>query len=120
LLRDNAIFLVDTFTARVIETFFPQQGYAGTKVMKLHRLRDSKDDENGFKVSTFKVVAVQRNGTIQMFEPRDLNLQNEWKRTEINNTPMAHQHRENSPVQKSFQNNAAINYLYIVTVNNKN
>lgn len=118
LLRDNAIFLVNTFTSKVVDVFFPQQGYVGTKVMKLHRLRESKDDENGFKVNTFKVVAVQRNGSIQLFEPRDLNLQSEWKRTEINNTPMAQQQINNQPVQKSFQNPAAINYLYVVTVNN--
>jgi hypothetical protein len=118
LLRDNAIFLVDTFTTKVVDVFFPQQGYAGTKVMKMHRLRESRDDENGFKINTFKVVAVHRNGSIQLFEPRDLNLQREWKRIEINNTPMAQAMIHNQPVQKSFQNPAAINYLYIVTVNN--
>jgi hypothetical protein len=47
LLRDNAIFLVDTSIRngaeqcipRVTKMYFPQLGYAGTRVTKLHRLR---------------------------------------------------------------------------------
>jgi hypothetical protein len=99
--------------------YFPQLGYTGTKVMKLHRLREAKDDNNGFKVNIFKVIAVQRNGTIQVFEPQDTNLQTNWVRNEITNTPMAQQQMNNQFVQKSFQNQSAINYLYIVTVNNQ-
>jgi hypothetical protein len=99
--------------------YFPQLGYTGTKVMKLHRLREAKDDNNGFKINIFKVIAVQRNGTIQVFEPQDINLQTNWIRNEITNTPMAQQQMNNQFVQKSFQNQSAINYLYIVTVNNQ-
>ena len=90
LLRDNAIFLIDIQSKpKLIEMYFPQLGYTGTKVMKLHRLRESKEDANGIKINTFKVVAVQRNGTIQIFEPLDLNLQANWVRNEVTNTPMA-------------------------------
>lgn len=85
--------------------------------MKLHRLRESKEDANGIKINMFKVVAVQRNGTIQIFEPLDLNLQANWVRNEVTNTPMAQLQIFNQTVQKSFQNQSAINYLYIVMIN---
>jgi len=118
LVRDNAIFVVNTSSKKkTIATYFGSGGYLGSKIVSLHKLRQQTEDEDGFKITTIKVVAIHQNGTLQVFTPEDLSLMSKWARTEITNTAMS-QNRD--PVISSFQNQNASNYIYIVTVNNGN
>jgi hypothetical protein len=82
LLRDNAIILVDTFRQKVLEIFQPPLGYEGPKILKLHKLRKQEEDKLGFRSALFKVVAVHRNGTFQVFVPNETNLMSQWQRSE--------------------------------------
>ena len=116
LVRDNAIFVVDTFTKKVISTHFGQSGYLGSRIISLHKLRHQNEDEQGFKTTTIKVVAVHQNGTLQVFTPEDLNLMTRWVRNEITTTAMS---TNRDPVAFTFQNQNASNCIYIVTVNNQ-
>lgn len=82
LLRDNAIILVDSFRQKVLEIFQPPLGYEGPKILKLHKLRKQEEDKLGFRSAVFKVVAVHRNGTFQVFVPSETNLMTQWQRME--------------------------------------
>ena len=112
LLRDNVIFIIDTFTRQILARYHQKQ-----KIVSLHKLKFQTDDENGYKVTTYKIVAVHRNGTLQVFVPNDNNLMSDWVRTEINQTSML-QNKE--VVLSCFQNQAANNYLYIITATGQN
>jgi hypothetical protein len=82
LLKDNAIILVDSFRQKVLEIFQPPLGYEGPKILKLHKLRKQDEDKLGFRSAVFKVVAVHRNGTFQVFVPTETNLMSQWQRME--------------------------------------
>lgn len=105
------------FKRKIIATHFGSGGYLGSRIVSLHKLRQQTEDEDGFKVTTIKLVAIHQNGTLQVFIPEDLNLMSKWQRTEITTTAMS-QNRD--PVINTFQNQNASNYIYIVTVNNSN
>jgi hypothetical protein len=115
LVRDNAIFQVNTANRKVVTVHFSQGGYSGSRVVSLHKLRQQTEDEQGFKVTTLKVVAIHQNGMLQVFVPEDLNLMSKWFRTEITNTAMSQQ--RDQLVHHTFQNQNASNYVYIVTAN---
>jgi hypothetical protein len=59
LLRDNIVFIVDTFTKQVVQRFLQKQ-----KVVSLHKLKQQSEDDRGYKVTTYKIVAVHKNGTL--------------------------------------------------------
>ena len=107
LLRDNIVFIVDTFTKQILSKHFQKQ-----KVVSLHKLKLQTEDEKGYKVTTYKVVAVHKNGTLQVFVPNDNNLMTDWVRQEINQTSML-QNKES--VVSAFQNQSSNSYLYIIT-----
>ncbi len=69
LLRDNAIILINNFTGTVLSFFFPSLGYQAPRILKMHKLRKQDEDPKGFRSSVFKVVAVHRNGYLQVFVP---------------------------------------------------
>jgi hypothetical protein len=75
ILRDNIIYVVDAFR-RILENKFFSRG----KVTNLFKIKNSIDDENGYKVLLFKVVAVNKNGTLQVFAPTDGDLMKDWQR----------------------------------------
>ena len=114
LVRDNTIFQVNTSNRKIVNIHFPLGGYSGSRIISLQKLRQQSDDENGFKITTFKVVAIHQNGMLQVYIPEDLSLMSKWQRTEITNTSMSQQR---DPCHQTFQNQNASNYIYIVTVN---
>ena len=40
-------------------------------------------------MTNYKIVAVHKNGTLQVFVPNDHNIASDWVRTEIGQTNMA-------------------------------
>ncbi len=53
--------------------------------MSLQKLRSQTEDDRGYKVTTFKVVAVNKNGSLQVFTKQHIHdtLNLEWQRTEV-------------------------------------
>ena len=88
-------------------------GYDGPRCLELLKLRQQNEDANKYRSSVFKVVAVHRNGTFQVFVPQETNLMTQWKPVE---RPAMIQMKD-SVVISAFQNQAALSYIYILTLN---
>lgn len=83
--------------------------------MCLHKLKTQSEDERGYKVTNFKVVAVHKNGTLQVFVKSNIYEQSgDWVRNEINQTAIL-QNKET--VINAFQNQNSLNCLYMITSN---
>ena len=65
LLRDSIVLIYDSVTKNYT-TFISKVKIAG-----LYKLKQSTEDEKGFKHTSYKVVAVHRNGTLSIFIPHD-------------------------------------------------
>ena len=68
LLRDGVIYLVNIGISpiRVVAKHI-----AKGKVHGLYKLKSTFDDDNGYKVSLYKVVALCKSGAVIVFTPAD-------------------------------------------------
>jgi hypothetical protein len=73
LLRDNIVFVINSYDKLVVNQFFSK-----VKVVSLHKLKQQTEDENGYKITNYKVVAINRNGSIQVFTANETNLMTNW------------------------------------------
>jgi hypothetical protein len=73
LLRDNVIFLIDTLKELVVAKYFTKG-----KVIGIFKLKSSGEDENGYKFTNYKVIALNKNGSLQVFVPNDNFLMQDW------------------------------------------
>jgi len=111
LLRDNIIFCYNTFDQSLQHFFFKG------KVTSLFKLKQSSENEQGYKQTLFKVIALQRNGQLAVFLPNDSFLMKDWFRQDQLQTPMFEQ---KELIQEGFQNQNNCNYLYISTHSSTN
>jgi hypothetical protein len=83
LLRDNAIIIKDLHTQSLKHVFFKQRIYCMLK------LKSTIEDQEGFKLNTYKVVVVCKNGTLGSITPRNIELMTDWERQpDSTQTPM--------------------------------
>jgi hypothetical protein len=81
LLRDNIIFNVDIETKKVKAKYL-----SAKKIVGLYKLREIKEDPNGFKQTSYKVYGIAKIGSLIMIESLDQNLNKEWFKNDIGNT----------------------------------
>lgn len=74
LLRDNVVVIKDLFQGHTKHIFFKQ------RVHCLMKLKSTVEDENGFKINSYKVAVVCKNGTIGQIIPKNINLMTDWER----------------------------------------
>ena len=59
ILRDNAVFLIDIPTKQVIKKILSK-----TRVVGLYKLKETKDDGQGYKQVCYKIIIVTKIGSI--------------------------------------------------------
>lgn len=74
-MRDNIVFVVDSFKRIVVSKFISK-----AKVLSLHKLKSRGENEQGYRTMAYKVVALHKNGTFQVYQPKDINLMTGWNR----------------------------------------
>lgn len=63
---DNVIYIVNSFTSRIVSKHISR-----SKVHSFFKLKSTFEDDNGYKVSLYKVVALCKNGAVIVFTPAD-------------------------------------------------
>lgn len=106
LLRDNAIICTDLTTQKTKHFFFKQ------RVFSLMKLKSTSEDEQGFKINSYKVLVVCANGTLGSLIPKNINLMTDWERqTDTTSTPMF---MNKDHVVHTFQNQNTCKSVYLV------
>lgn len=107
MLRDNAIICTDLLTQKTKHFFFKQ------RIHSLLKLKSTTEDENGFKINSYKVLVVCTNGTLGSLIPKNINLMTDWERqADSTSTPMF---MSKDQVVHTFQNQNTLKNVYIVT-----
>ncbi len=111
LLRDNVVTVYDPFHKETSLHMFKQ------RVIALQKLKQTAEDEHGFKHTAFKVFAINRNGTMAVFEPSDKQLMRGWESVEVLNTPMF---KSKDYVLATISNQNTNSFVYVQTLTTNN